>query len=195
MPSPTSFCPAEKAAILDGQALQLRGTSLRLKGDVAQGLEPRCQQADAKLQAVRRRPRRLGNLDARADPRRSRRRSPRTRRIWREADALYRQGVALVEANYPGSAALLNGTVLASPAISPVRGKARPLKPCSARSSTRSRIPATCRPRSLTCFGPMSTFCSPNRGIRGCDRRDFRGDPIDGPPGPFPDAGHPCPRA
>ena len=31
-----SLLPAEKAEILDGQALQLRGTSLRLKGDLAQ---------------------------------------------------------------------------------------------------------------------------------------------------------------
>ena len=98
--------PAEKAAILDGQALQLRGTSLRLKGDLA-AASIALQQADAKLQAVRNgrvasvtwmRAQILGDLAAIAEDQKN----------MAQADALYRQGVALVEANYPGSAALLN---------------------------------------------------------------------------------------
>ena len=98
--------PAEKAAILDGQALQLRGTSLRLKGELARATSA-LQQANSKLQAVRNgrvasvtwmRAQILGDLGAIAEDQKN----------MTEADALYRQGVALVEANYPGSAALLN---------------------------------------------------------------------------------------
>ena len=44
--------PAEKAEILDGQALQLRGTSLRLTGDMA-GASKALREADAMLQSVR----------------------------------------------------------------------------------------------------------------------------------------------
>jgi CHAT domain-containing protein len=98
--------PAEKAEILDGQALQLRGTSLRLTGDAA-GASAALQAADAKLQSVRggkvasimwMRAQILGDLAAIAEEEKNQ----------AEADRLYRQGVALLEANYPGSAALLN---------------------------------------------------------------------------------------
>ena len=98
--------PAEKAEILDGQALQLRGTSLRMKGDLAQATTA-LQQADSKLQAVRNgrvesvtwmRAQILGDLAAIAEEQNN----------AAEADRLYRQGVTLLEANYPGSAALLN---------------------------------------------------------------------------------------
>ena len=98
--------PAEKAEILDGQALQLRGTSLRMKGDLAQA-SAALQQADSKLQAVRNgrvesvtwmRAQILGDLAAIAEEQNN----------AAEADRLFRQGVTLLEANYPGSAALLN---------------------------------------------------------------------------------------
>ena len=98
--------PAEKAEILDGQALQLRGTSLRLTGDLA-GASEALRGADAKLQAVRDgkvasimwlRAQILGDLAAIAEDQKN----------MGEADRLYRDGVALLEANYPGSAALLN---------------------------------------------------------------------------------------
>ena len=98
--------PAEKAEILDGQALQLRGTSLRLTGDTA-GASDALRRADAKLAAVRggkvasilwMRAQILGDLAAIAEDTKN----------AAEADRLYRQGVALLEANYPGSAALLN---------------------------------------------------------------------------------------
>ncbi len=98
--------PAEKAQILDGQALQLRGTALRLKGNLADSTAA-LQQADAKLQAVRdgrvasvtwMRAQILDDLAAIAEDQKD----------AAEADQLYRQGVALLEANYPGSAALLN---------------------------------------------------------------------------------------
>lgn len=97
---------AEKAEILDGQALQLRGTSLRLKGDLSQA-SVALEGADAKLQAVRdgrvesvtwMRAQILGDLAAIAENQKS----------MADADRLYRQGVTLLEANYPGSAALLN---------------------------------------------------------------------------------------
>ena len=98
--------PVEKAEILDGQAMQLRGTSLRLTGDLS-GASEALRAADAKLQAVRDgkvasilwlRAQILGDLAAIAEDQKN----------GAEADRLYRQGVALLEANYPGSAALLN---------------------------------------------------------------------------------------
>jgi CHAT domain-containing protein len=98
--------PAEKAEILDGQALQLRGTSLRVTGNLA-GASDALRRAEAKLEAVRggkvasilwMRAQILGDLAAIAEDGGN----------AAEADRLYRQGVALLESNYPGSAALLN---------------------------------------------------------------------------------------
>jgi CHAT domain-containing protein len=104
--SPDELGPAEKAEILDGQALQLRGTSLRVKGDLAQA-SAALRSADWKLQAVREgrvasvmwmRAQILGDLAAIAEDQMN----------MADADRLYREGVALLEANYPGSAALLS---------------------------------------------------------------------------------------
>ncbi|NUQ17310.1 MAG: CHAT domain-containing protein [Sphingomonas sp.] len=98
--------PAEKGEILDGQALQLRGTSLRLTGDLS-GASDALRAAEAKLQAVRdgkvasilwMRAQILGDLAAIAEDQKN----------IPEADRLYRQGVTLLDVNYPGSAALLN---------------------------------------------------------------------------------------
>ncbi len=98
--------PAEKAEILDGQALQLRGTSLRLKDNLAQATSA-LQAADAKLQSIRdgrvasvmwMRAQILGDLGAIAEDQKN----------ALEADRLYRQGLTLLAANYPDSAALLN---------------------------------------------------------------------------------------
>ncbi|MEA3068468.1 MAG: hypothetical protein QOK41_1875 [Sphingomonadales bacterium] len=98
--------PAEKAEILDGQALQLRGTSLRLTGDRA-GARDALRRADAELHAVRggkvasilwMRAQIFGDLGATAEETGDR----------AEADRLYREAVNLLEANYPGSAVLLN---------------------------------------------------------------------------------------
>jgi CHAT domain-containing protein len=98
--------PAEKAEILDGQALQLRGTSLRLTGNAA-GASDALRRADAKLESVRggkvasvlwMRAQILGDLAAIAEETHDQ----------ADADRLYRQGVTLLEVNYPGSAALLN---------------------------------------------------------------------------------------
>ncbi|HZC37089.1 MAG TPA: CHAT domain-containing protein, partial [Sphingomicrobium sp.] len=98
--------PAEKAEILDAQALQLRGTSLRLAGDlVAAGNALRS--ADAKVAAVREgkvasiiwmRAQILGDLAAIAEDSKN----------PAEAERLYRQAVTMLQVNYPGSAALLN---------------------------------------------------------------------------------------
>jgi CHAT domain-containing protein len=98
--------PSEKAEILDGQALQLRGTSLRLKDDLAEATAA-LQSADAKLQSIRdgrvasvmwMRAQILGDLGAIAEDQKN----------SAEADRLYREGVTLLAANYPDSAALLN---------------------------------------------------------------------------------------
>src|SRR4051794_2872264 len=98
--------PAEKAEILDAQALQLRGTSLRLTGDLNSAGNA-LRSADAKLQAVRggkvasilwMRAQILGDLAAIAEDTKN----------PAEAERLYRQAVSLLEVNYPGSAALLN---------------------------------------------------------------------------------------
>ncbi len=104
--SSDDLLPQEKAEILDGQALQLRGTSLRLSGDYA-GARAALETADAKLQAVRggrvesiawMRAQIVGDLAAIAEHDNN----------MAEADKQYRLGVAILEANYPGSAALLN---------------------------------------------------------------------------------------
>jgi CHAT domain-containing protein len=104
--SSDELLPEEKAEILDGQALQLRGTSLRLTGDVPAATEA-LRRADAKLQAVRggkvvsivwMRAQILGDLAAIAEDSGN----------AAEAEREFREGVALLEANYPGSAALLN---------------------------------------------------------------------------------------
>lgn len=101
-----ALLPSEKAQILDGQAQQLRGTSLRLKGDLAQATEA-LQQADTKLQSVRdgrvvsvswMRAQILDDQAAIAEDQKN----PAL------ADSLYREGVTLLESNYPDSAALLS---------------------------------------------------------------------------------------
>lgn len=98
--------PAEKAEILDAQALQLRGSALRLTGDLASASEA-LRSADAKVSAVRNgkvesivwmRAQIAGDLASIAESQKNN----------AEADRLYRQGVAMLEASYPGSAALLN---------------------------------------------------------------------------------------
>jgi CHAT domain-containing protein len=104
--SSDELLPQEKAEILDGQALQLRGTSLRINEEHAAASDA-LRLADAKLKAVRggrvvsiawMRAQILGDLAAIAED---------TGNVA-EADRLYREGVAILEANYPGSAALLN---------------------------------------------------------------------------------------
>ncbi|GAA4714022.1 CHAT domain-containing protein [Sphingomonas lutea] len=104
--SSDELLPEEKAEILDGQAAQLRGTALRLTGDVAQATES-LRRADGKLQAVRggkvvsiiwMRAQILGDLAAIAE----------SGGNAAEAEQMYRQGVALLEGSYPDSAALLN---------------------------------------------------------------------------------------
>jgi CHAT domain-containing protein len=101
-----ALLPQEKIEILDGQSLQLRGTSLRLLGNIA-GATDALRRADARLESVRggrvasiiwMRAQILGDLAAIAEESHN----------STEADRLYRQGVALLEANYPASAALLN---------------------------------------------------------------------------------------
>jgi CHAT domain-containing protein len=98
--------PAEKAEILDGQALQLRGTSLRLQDKDAEATAA-LRSADQRLQSVRggkvasiiwMRAQIFGDLAAIAE------RGGNSA----EAERLYREGVQLLETNYPGSAALLN---------------------------------------------------------------------------------------
>ena len=104
--SSDELLPIEKAEILDGQALQLRGTALRLTGDLSAAVDA-LRGADAKLQSVRSgrvasivwmRAQIVGDLAAIAEDSGN----------AAEADRLYRQGVAYLEANYPNSAALLN---------------------------------------------------------------------------------------
>ncbi|HEV2596092.1 MAG TPA: CHAT domain-containing protein [Sphingomicrobium sp.] len=98
--------PDEKAEILDGQAMQLRGTALRLTGDRA-GARDALQRADSELLAVRggkvasilwMRAQIFGDLGTLAEESGQQ----------GEAIRLYRQAVLLLEANYPASAVLLN---------------------------------------------------------------------------------------
>ena len=98
--------PAEKVEILDAQALQLRGSALRLSGDLA-GAADALRRADAKVEAVRggkvasvvwMRAQISGDLAAIAEEQGNK----------GEAERLYRAGIAMLQENYPGSAALLN---------------------------------------------------------------------------------------
>lgn len=98
--------PDEKAQILDGQALQLRGTALRLTGDEA-GAKDALRRADGVLLSVRggkvasilwMRAQIFGDLAATSEEEGNR----------ADAERLYRQAVSLLEVNYPGSAVLLN---------------------------------------------------------------------------------------
>ena len=98
--------PAEKAAILDAQALQLRGTAHRLTGDL-DAASAALRDADAKLASIRSgkvasivwmRGQIYGDLGAIAEEQKN----------TAEADRLFRQGVAVLQSSYPGSAALLN---------------------------------------------------------------------------------------
>ena len=98
--------PEEKAEILDGQSLQLRGTALRLTDNIPEATEA-LRRADAKLAAVRggkvvstvwMRAQILGDLAAIAEESGN----------AAEAQRQLREGVTLLEASYPDSAALLN---------------------------------------------------------------------------------------
>lgn len=98
--------PADKARILDGQALQLRGTVLRLQGKIDEAA-PVLEQAFQDLGAVRggivastvwMRAQILGELAAIAE----------ARQQPAETERLHRASVALLETNYPGSEALLS---------------------------------------------------------------------------------------
>jgi CHAT domain-containing protein len=98
--------PAEKAEILDAQALQLRGSSLRLTGDV-NSASAALRAADAKLAALRggkvasiiwMRAQILDDLATIAE----------SQKNANQAEQLYRQAVALLQINNPGSASLLN---------------------------------------------------------------------------------------
>ena len=98
--------PAEKLRILDAQALQLRGSALRLTGDLS-GAGDALRHADSDVAAIRNgkvasvvwmRAQIAGDLAAIAEDQKN----------PAEADRLYRAGIAMLDANYPDSAALLN---------------------------------------------------------------------------------------
>jgi CHAT domain-containing protein len=98
--------PDEKIEILDGQAMQLRGTCLRLTGN-REGAREALRQADGELLSVRggkvasilwMRAQIFGDLGALAEEDGQ----------AAEASRLYREAVALLEVNYPGTAVLLN---------------------------------------------------------------------------------------
>src|SRR5438309_504701 len=98
--------PDEKIAILDGQAMQLRGTALRLTGDRS-GARDALRRADGELLAVRggkvasilwMRAQIFGDLATIAEESGDQ----------AEASRLYHQAVTLLEANYPDTAVLLN---------------------------------------------------------------------------------------
>lgn len=103
---PDELLPEEKAEILDGQALQLRGASLLAKGELPAAAEA-LRSADGRLLAVRggrvtsiawMRAQIADDLGAVAEQGEDK----------AKADGLYRQAIAILETNYPGSAALLS---------------------------------------------------------------------------------------
>ena len=98
--------PEEKAEILDGQALQLRGTALRLDDEYAPAAEALLA-AEAKLLGVR-----AGRVTSiswmRAQISDDLAAIAEETGNSAEANRLYQRAVAILEANYPGSAALLS---------------------------------------------------------------------------------------
>lgn len=101
-----ALLPEERAAILDGQARQLRGTLLRLSGEPARS-SATFQEALALLASVRggtltstvwMRAQILGELAALAE----------ARGDGGEAERRHREAIALLDTAYPGSAALLS---------------------------------------------------------------------------------------
>jgi len=95
----------DKAQILDGQAQQLRGTIFRLLGRDAEALAP-FNRALTELVAVRG-GRIAATLWLRAQIHGELADLAETRGDQAEADRQHRTGIALLEANYPGSSALL----------------------------------------------------------------------------------------
>ncbi|HET9426907.1 MAG TPA: CHAT domain-containing protein, partial [Allosphingosinicella sp.] len=98
--------PEDKAQILDGQALQLRGTILRLQGQPAQAVEPLNRALD-ELLAIR-----GGRIAAtvwmRAQIRGELADIAEAAGNLTEAEREHRSAVGLLETDYPGSAALLS---------------------------------------------------------------------------------------
>ncbi|MEO7239915.1 MAG: CHAT domain-containing protein [Sphingomicrobium sp.] len=102
----TTLLPEEKVEILDGQALQLRGAALRLQKRDDQA-ETALAAANAKLAAVR-----GGKVASvawmRAQILSDRAAVAEAANKPADADRLYRESVTVLEASYPGSAALLS---------------------------------------------------------------------------------------
>ena len=139
--------------------------SLRLTGDRAgarEALQPRRRQARNPCAAARS-PRSSGCA------RRSSATSPRsrkTRATAAEADTLYRQAVALLDANYPGSAALLNAKARLAGYL------ARTGQPTTAEAMFRDIVhsqpdSSNLPPSFAKCFGPTSTAAQEGRRSRG----------------------------
>ncbi len=97
--------PADKAGILDGQALQLRGTVMRLSGREAEAVAPLVRALD-ELVAIRE-GRVAATIWMRAQIFAELAEMAEARGERSEAERLHREAVALLEADYPGSSALL----------------------------------------------------------------------------------------
>src|SRR5688572_29089125 len=98
--------PEDKAQILDGQALQLRGTVMRLMNRDAEAVAPLTRALD-ELVAIRE-GRIAATLWMRAQILAELASIAEDRRDAAEAERLHQAAVTLLEANYPGSAALLS---------------------------------------------------------------------------------------
>ena len=112
-----------------------------------------------------------------------------------EAERLYRQGVALLEGNYPGSAALLNAKArlagyLARSGQARDRPKAMFREIVHSQPDT-SNLAAELRP----VLRPYVDLLLKKGDDPAATRGDLRRDPADGPPGPRPDPGGACARA
>ena len=183
--------PLEKAEILDGQALQLRGTALRLNGDMAAAVEA-LQRADAKLESVRSGRVRLDHLDARADRRRPR----RDRRGFRQR----RRGRSPLPPGRHVSRGQLPQFSCAVECQGAARGISRPNRPASDRRDDVPRHrPFAARREQLA---PLLRICAstvrrhPAAEERpGVDRGDLRCDPVDDPSGPCANSGRAGARA
>ena len=178
--------PAEKAEILDAQALQLRGTSLRLTGDLAS--RRRAAQRRRQAPGGPRRQGRLDPLDARPDPRRSRGHRGRPKNTARGRAPLP-----------PGRRRCSKPIIRARPRL--LNAKAR-LAGYLARTGQRATAEAMFReivhsqpdagnlpPSFAHVLRPYVDLLLKKRGDPGRHGRDFRRHPADGPARPCPDPG------
>ena len=132
-------------------------------------------------------------LDARADPRRPRRDRRRCRQCRRGRAAVTATASTLLEASYPGSAALLNAKARLAGYLA--RTGQTAAAEAMFREIVQSQPDTSNLPPSFAIVLRPYVDLLLKKERSGRDRRNFRRDPADGPSRPRPDPGGPRARA